>query len=81
MFMLLLTFIGVLTYGIGLGLDIDCGCLGPGYHVSLRTQLLIDAGLVLCCGLVYWTRRERGPQPDGLLIRLRRVLKIGSRTE
>ena len=27
---LLLVFLGVLSYGMALGLDIDCGCFGPG---------------------------------------------------
>ena len=48
-------FIGVLIYGIVLGLDIQCGCFGPGFHVSLQTQLLIDTGLVILAGAVFWS--------------------------
>ena len=50
---LLLLFIGVLTYGMALGLDIECGCFGPAIHVSLRTQLLTDLGLLLLCAIIY----------------------------
>ena len=45
--LLLGVFIGTLLYGIGMGLDIECGCLGPGYHVSLMTQLTIDLGMLV----------------------------------
>ena len=53
---LLLLFVAVLTYGIRLGLDIDCGCLGPGYHVTLQTQRWIDFGLLAWCLLIFLTR-------------------------
>ncbi len=55
-FFLLILFISVLIYGIVLGLDIDCGCLGPAFSVGLKTQLLIDALLIAWCGLVFLTR-------------------------
>jgi uncharacterized membrane protein YphA (DoxX/SURF4 family) len=48
-------FLGVLIYGIVLGLDIQCGCFGPGYHVNLQTQLFIDLGLVILVGAVHWS--------------------------
>jgi hypothetical protein len=44
---LMLLFVGVLLYGIWLGLDIDCGCFGPddiessAFH-GLRTALIRD---------------------------------------
>ena len=53
---LLLLFVAVLTYGIVLGLDVDCGCFGPGdpeaeaFH-GLRSALYRD-GLILA-GIVY----------------------------
>ena len=50
---LLCVFLAVLLYGIRLGLNIECGCLGVGYHVSLRFQALMDAGLLGWCYLVY----------------------------
>ena len=57
---LLVVFVGVLSYGIWLGLDIDCGCFGPDYRVSLKTQLLIDLGLLLWCGIVHWSQKQCG---------------------
>ncbi len=53
---LLLLFIGVLTYGIILGLDIDCGCFGKeepeykAYH-GLRTALYRD--IIMIAGIIY----------------------------
>ena len=64
---LLTLFIGVLVYGIGLGLDIDCGCLGPSYHVGLRTQLIVDLGLIVWCGLVHCTGKKCGARPARLV--------------
>jgi len=55
---LLGVFIGVLAYGIYLGLDIECGCFGPGHRVNIRTQLIIDLGLVVWCGLIFWSKRQ-----------------------
>ena len=52
-------FIGVLTYGIHLGLDVDCGCFGPedplaeAFH-GLRPALYRD--LVMVAGIVYLYR-------------------------
>ncbi len=45
--LLLLLFISILSYGIYLGLDIDCGCFGPDdpEHIAfsgLRTALIRD---------------------------------------
>lgn len=57
-FCLLMLFIGVLAYGIALGLDISCGCLGPAFSVGLKTQLLIDLALVTWCGLIWWSRER-----------------------
>ena len=54
--LLMILFIAVLTYGIWLGLDIDCGCFGPEdsegkAFSSLRTALVRD--LLLCIPIVY----------------------------
>lgn len=54
--LLMLLFITVLSYGIWLGLDIDCGCFGPEdseskAFSSLRTALIRD--LLLCIPLLY----------------------------
>ena len=53
-------FIAVLTYGILLGLDIDCGCFGARLKLPLQTQLVIDLVLVLWCGMVYGSRLKCG---------------------
>ena len=51
----LMVFICVLFYGTNLGLDIDCGCFGPAVRISLKTQLLVDCGLLSICGIIYFT--------------------------
>ena len=53
---LMLLFIAVLSYGIWLGLDIDCGCFGPediesNAFSSLRAALVRD--LLLCIPIIY----------------------------
>ena len=55
-FLLMLLFIAVLSYGIWLGLDIDCGCFGPEDVESeafsnLKTALVRD--LLLCIPIIY----------------------------
>jgi uncharacterized membrane protein len=52
---LLCCFIAVLAYGIGMGLDIECGCLGPAYSLRLREQLMVDIGLLGWCGFICWS--------------------------
>lgn len=54
--LLMILFIAVLTYGIWLGLDIDCGCFGPEApeheaFSGLRTAWIRD--VLLCFPLVY----------------------------
>jgi hypothetical protein len=68
---LLLLFISVLTYGMALGLDVECGCFGPAVHVSLGAQLLTDFGLLLICAIIYWTEHQRSNArcaADGLTV-------------
>ena len=53
--LLLTLFISVLSYGIWLGLDIDCGCFGPEdpehqAFAGLRTALIRDLLLVIPLG-------------------------------
>jgi rhodanese-related sulfurtransferase/uncharacterized membrane protein YphA (DoxX/SURF4 family) len=66
---LLAVFMGILGYGIWMGLDVDCGCFGPGdpesraYH-GLRTALYRD--VVLLAGVLYlyaWRALRRRPPP------------------
>jgi hypothetical protein len=56
---LTLLFLAVLGYGRWLGLDVDCGCFGPGEQVSLEEALHRDLVLLLVSGYLYWRRPER----------------------
>jgi uncharacterized membrane protein YphA (DoxX/SURF4 family) len=69
---LLLLFMAVLSYGIILGLDVDCGCFGPGdpeaeaFH-GLRAALYRDS--LIMAGIVYlyaWRYRHAG-KPMGFM--------------
>lgn len=70
---LLLLFIGVLGYGIWMGLDVDCGCFSPGdpeteaFH-GLRSALFRD--LVLMAGVIflYGWRWYRAIRPVGVMV-------------
>lgn len=60
---LMVLFIGVLSYAIWLGLDIDCGCFGPEdpehrAFSGIRTALKRD--FLLCIPVLYliWYRRQ-----------------------
>lgn len=60
---LLLLFIGVLSYAIRLGLDIDCGCFGPEdpEHLAfagLREALFRDVLLSIPVLYLFWYRRK-----------------------
>lgn len=68
---LLILFMGVLGYGIMLGLDVDCGCFGPedlegqAFH-SLRPALYRDLVMLAgICFLYYW-RYSQSLQPRRL---------------
>lgn len=60
---LLTMFVGVLAYGVFLGLDIECGCFGHGYQVKLKTQLLIDLGFILLWAIVFWSHIKDRQRP------------------
>ncbi len=56
---LLLVFIAMLSYGLWLGLDIDCGCFGaadPEYAFfhNLKVALVRDLFLLLPVAYLYW---------------------------
>ena len=56
---MLLLFMGVLVYGIQLGLDIDCGCFGAaegGPPATLSGAFLRDIPLLLICLALLWQR-------------------------
>jgi hypothetical protein len=56
---LMLVFMGVLLFGIRMGLDIDCGCFGPEdpehqAFSGLRTALVRDVFLCIPLAYGYW---------------------------
>jgi len=57
---MLVMFIGVLLYGIHLGLDIDCGCFGPEdpeqAYKGLRASLARDTVMMAAVLFIYWSR-------------------------
>lgn len=60
---MLLMFVGVLAYGLHLGLDVDCGCFGPGdpesvYHAGMWFALWRDVFMLAATGLVLWLERR-----------------------
>ena len=64
----LLGFVCVLTYGIYMGLDVDCGCFGPsdpgaGEAGGLWGTLIRDMFMFAACLLIYWQRRLVGFTP------------------
>ncbi|CCH49672.1 MauE/DoxX family redox-associated membrane protein [Pseudodesulfovibrio piezophilus] len=66
----LLGFMGVLAYGIHMGLDVDCGCFGPsdpgaGAHGGLWGTLVRDMFMFAACLIIFWQRRVAGyfPRP------------------
>ena len=65
---MLLLFLAVLSYGIYLGLDIDCGCFGPNdpeskaFH-DLRGTLFRDLWLMLAISYLYLCRFINGLTP------------------
>ena len=65
---LLVMFMAVLTYGISMGYDIDCGCFGESdpeaqaFH-SLRQALVRDLFMAGMAGFLYLWRRQKSHAP------------------
>ena len=65
---MLLLFIGLLTYGIWMGLDVDCGCFGaedPEAKAFHGLGASLDRDFVMLAGVAFlhaW-RRFRGVEP------------------
>lgn len=65
---LLVLFLAILGYGLWMGLDVDCGCFGPGdseteaYH-GLRPALYRDLSMLAGIGYLYFHRRRQSIQP------------------
>jgi uncharacterized membrane protein YphA (DoxX/SURF4 family) len=67
---LLAVFVAVLLYALRMGLDIDCGCYGPGEpqaeaFSSIRTSLHRDLAMAAAVAGLYWYRRARSIRPAG----------------
>lgn len=69
---LLLLFMTILGYGLWIGLDVDCGCFGPGdpeaeaFH-GMRTAFYRDMGMLVGNGYLYFWRRIGSIRPRALL--------------
>ena len=68
---LLILFVSVLSYGIWLGLDIDCGCFGPEDPQGLathgmRSALLRDLIMMLGILYLYYHRFRQNVTPNRL---------------
>jgi len=65
---LLIVFIAILSFGIRMGLDVDCGCFGPedpeaeAFH-GLRPSLYRDLAMLAGVAFIYGWRRYRAIQP------------------
>lgn len=74
---MLMLFITILSYGIWLGLDVDCGCFGPedpeaqAFH-GLRLALVRDIIMMLGIFYLYYQRFRQIVTPK----RLRNLFKI-----
>jgi uncharacterized membrane protein YphA (DoxX/SURF4 family) len=66
---MVILFMAILSYGIHMGLDIDCGCFGPqdpeakAFH-GLRAALYKDFVLMACVLYLYAWRFHRSVQPE-----------------
>ena len=68
---LLASFMVILSYGVWLGLDIDCGCFGSedpetGAFSGLRTTLFRDIVMMLVIFYLYFWRHLHGMTPKSL---------------
>jgi uncharacterized membrane protein YphA (DoxX/SURF4 family) len=76
---LVAVFIGILVYGIRMGLDVDCGCFGPediesrAYH-GLREALYRDVAMAAGIGYLYGWRFFRAAGPMKLTQILQHVM-------
>lgn len=70
--LMLLVFIAVLAWGLHMGLDIDCGCYGPGdpeaeAFSGIRSALRRDLLMLACAAALYAWRRFLGMRPASLV--------------
>ncbi|MFC1822784.1 MauE/DoxX family redox-associated membrane protein [Thermodesulfobacteriota bacterium] len=69
---LLFLFMIILTYGIWMGLDVDCGCFGPDdpeaeAFSGLRTALYRDMVMLAGIFYLYFLRFKKSFQPVGMV--------------
>jgi len=77
---LLVLFIATLSFGIWMGLDVDCGCFGPdepeteafhGLRMSLYRDLVMLAGIAF----IYGWRRYRAIKPLKITLIIKKRFK------
>lgn len=79
-------FLVVLAYGMYLGLDVDCGCYGPGdpegeaFH-GLSRAFARDLFMALGVAYAYLWRKRRNPRLRRPLRRLAHTLSRATRTQ
>jgi uncharacterized membrane protein YphA (DoxX/SURF4 family) len=79
---LLMLFVVILSYGIWLGLDVDCGCFGPqdleseAFH-SLRPALFRDFAMIGGVIYLYFWRYYRSIKPVRLMFIFNKLLRRG----
>jgi uncharacterized membrane protein YphA (DoxX/SURF4 family) len=69
--LMILAFMIVLGWGLHMGLDIDCGCYGPGdpeaeAYSGIRGALQRDILLFACAVILYSCRKLLGVRPRSL---------------
>jgi len=79
---LLMLFMATLSYGIWLGLDVDCGCFGPhnpeseAFH-SLRPALYRDFAMIAGVIFLYFWRCHRSIKPVRLMSLFNNLFRRG----
>jgi uncharacterized membrane protein YphA (DoxX/SURF4 family) len=79
---LLMLFVVILSYGIWLGLDVDCGCFGPqdleaeAFH-SLRPALYRDFAMIAGVIFLYFWRCYRSIKPVRLIFLFNNLFRRG----
>jgi len=76
--LMLLVFIAVLAYGLHMGLDIDCGCYGPGdpeaeAYAGIRDALWRDLFMLACAASLYAWRKVLGMRPGSLAVKYQSI--------
>lgn len=82
---LLVFFMVILSYGLWMGLDVDCGCFGPEdpeakAYQSLRPALYRDWVMLAAAVSLFGFRRQRGIYPLKLSTLYNRYIEKGDET-